>query len=435
MAIMAVIAGLTLLYSYYYLDTEREQAMVRLGSTMEEYTGLLKVVMAGPLYDGDIGQLRDNLQSFYRDPDIVHISLTEFDGDIRMVEQGNFDASVGEIIDSQVLITLGLDELGVVDVKYTTANIERRLIQSRNELFVFSLVLILLISLVIYLIVRRLTIPIENLTFAASKMAEGDLDQDVNVEGAQELIVLGQSFITLRDSIKEKIEELEAKNMELERFVYTVSHELKSPLVTIAGFAGLLDKDIKQGYVDKVEHNIHNITSAIGTMSTLLDDLLELSRVGRLVNPPVKFNFDELVRDAVKSVSFQITERNIDIKILPDLPVIHGDRARLLEVLQNLIENSIKFMGDQPEPQIEIGSRDDGLLVACYVRDNGAGIDPSYHEKVFGLFDRLDPQIEGTGVGLALARQIVELHGGRIWVESDGLGKGSTFFFTIPKAA
>ncbi len=231
------------------------------------------------------------------------------------------------------------------------------------------------------------------------------------------------------------IEELEIKNAELERFVYTVSHELKSPLVTISGFAGLLDRDVKNGNTDKVENDIQQITSAIGTMSTLLKDLVELSRVGRVVNPPEKFNFDDLVRDAVKSVSFQIAERNIDIKILPDLPVILGDRARLLEVLQNLIENSIKFMGDKPEPQIEIGSRDDEPMATYYVRDNGVGIDPIYHGKVFGLFDRLDLQIEGTGVGLALARRIVELHGGRIWVESEGLGKGSTFCFTIPRTA
>ncbi|MCP4283959.1 MAG: hypothetical protein GY792_05860 [Gammaproteobacteria bacterium] len=230
-------------------------------------------------------------------------------------------------------------------------------------------------------------------------------------------------------------ENLEAKNAELERFIYTVSHELKGPLVTISGFAGLLGSDVKNGNLDKVEYNIQQINSAIGTMSEQLEDLVELSRIGRVVNPPEKFNFNDMVRDAVKSLSFQIAERDIDIKILPDLPVVYGDRPRLLEVLQNLIENSIKFMGGQPEPQIEIGSRDDGSMVDCYVCDNGAGIDSSYHEKVFGLFDRLDLQIEGTGIGLALARRIVELHGGRIWIESEGLDKGSTFFFTIPRAA
>ncbi|NQU20134.1 MAG: GHKL domain-containing protein, partial [Candidatus Nealsonbacteria bacterium] len=110
---------------------------------------------------------------------------------------------------------------------------------------------------------------------------------------------------------------------------------------------------------------------------------------------------------------------------------VFADRRRLLEVLQNLIDNAVKYMGDQPRPRIEIGSRRDGNETVCYVRDNGIGIDPRYGERIFGLFDQLDQSIDGTGIGLALARRIIEIHGGRIWVESDGLGHGSTFCFTV----
>ena len=106
---------------------------------------------------------------------------------------------------------------------------------------------------------------------------------------------------------------------------------------------------------------------------------------------------------------------------------------RLLEVYQNLVENAVKFMGDQPAPRIEIGAHQNGEEVVCYVQDNGIGIDPRFHEKVFGLFDRLDQQVEGTGIGLALVKRIVEVHGGRIWVESTGEGHGSTFYFSFPR--
>ncbi|MCP4286717.1 MAG: PAS domain-containing protein, partial [Gammaproteobacteria bacterium] len=229
------------------------------------------------------------------------------------------------------------------------------------------------------------------------------------------------------------IEELEAKNADLERFVYTISHELKSPLVTISGFAGLLGNDVKERDSDKVEHDIQQIIASVDTMSALLEDLLELSRYGHVAGSAEKISLHELARDVANYVSAQIAGRHVEIKILPDLPVIYGDRTRLREVLQNLVENAIKFMGDQSEPQVEIGSRDDGAEVVCYVRDNGAGIDPAYQERVFGLFERLDPKTEGTGVGLALVRRIVELPGGRIWIESEGLGKGSTFLFTIPR--
>ncbi len=139
-------------------------------------------------------------------------------------------------------------------------------------------------------------------------------------------------------------------------------------------------------------------------------------------------------------VAGQIAERGAEVEIEPDLPVVYGDRSRLLEVFQNLVDNAVKFMGDQPAPRIEIGSRTApgvgaGGEAVLYVRDNGRGIDPRYHAKIFGLFERLDIGTEGTGIGLALVQRIVELHGGRIWVESEGTGRGSTFYFTLPSAA
>lgn len=123
--------------------------------------------------------------------------------------------------------------------------------------------------------------------------------------------------------------------------------------------------------------------------------------------------------------------------IVTPLPVVYGDRVRLVEVMQNLIDNAVKFARNQPKPRIEIGARaaePDGQPV-FFVRDNGLGIDPQYHERVFGLFNKLDAQSEGTGVGLALVKRIVEVHGGRIWVESAGEGCGSTFCFTLAERA
>ena len=123
---------------------------------------------------------------------------------------------------------------------------------------------------------------------------------------------------------------------------------------------------------------------------------------------------------------------NIKVAVEKELPTVNGDRPRLVEVLQNLIDNAAKFMGDQPAPQIEIGTRREGVQQVILVKDNVIRIHPSYHERIFGLFDKLDPRSEGTGVGLALAKRIVEVHGGRIWVESQGKDKGSMFCFTLP---
>lgn len=238
---------------------------------------------------------------------------------------------------------------------------------------------------------------------------------------------------TLAEVEREKlIVELEAKNAELERFTYTVSHDLKSPLITIKGYCGLLREDIDKGTAQAIEDDLARIENAADKMERLLAELLELSRVGRLTNPSQQVSLVELAQEAVELVGGRIHERGVRMEISPDLPVVFGDRPRLLEVLQNLIDNAAKYMGDQPRPRVEIGVRQDGPDTVCYVADNGLGVDPRYHEKIFGLFETLDPRNAGSGIGLALAKRIIEIHGGRIWVESEGAGRGSTFCFTIP---
>lgn len=229
------------------------------------------------------------------------------------------------------------------------------------------------------------------------------------------------------------IVELEAKNAELERFTYTVSHDLKSPLITIRGFLGFLEKAALEGNTEAVKADMVRIINATDKMELLLNELLKLSRIGRLMNPPEDVSFGDLTREAMKLVSGRLIEKCVEVEIAPDLPVVYGDRLRLREVLQNLLDNALKFMVDQPQPRIEVGLRHDGDEPVFYVRDNGIGIDPRFHYKVFGLFKKLDSQAEGTGVGLAIVKRIIEVHGGRIWVESEGEGKDTTFCFTLPK--
>lgn len=229
------------------------------------------------------------------------------------------------------------------------------------------------------------------------------------------------------------IDELENKNAELERFTYTVSHDLKSPLVTISGFLEFLEQSAATGDMARFKKDKKRIRDAVSRMQDMLGELLELSRLGRIMNEPASIPFGDLTREALELARGRVDERGIVVYIQPNLPSVRVDKPRLIEVMQNLLDNAAKYMGAQAKPRIEVGHQgveDDKPIF--FVRDNGMGIPPEHHERIFGLFNKLDPTSEGTGIGLALVKRIIELHGGRIWIESKA-GHGSTFYFTLPR--
>ena len=228
--------------------------------------------------------------------------------------------------------------------------------------------------------------------------------------------------------------ELEAKNKELEKFTYTVSHDLNSPLLTIQGFISILREDIEQNERENIERDMMYIEKAATKMEKLLNNTLQLSRIGRVANPPEDVPFGEIVQEAQEQTFEQIRSSGVEISVADALPTVHVDRMRIAEVLVNLITNSINYMGEQPHPKIEIGYRRDGEETVFFVRDNGIGIEKSQHEKVFDLFYTVDGSSEGTGAGLAIVKRIIEVHRDRIWIES-GKGKGCTVCFTLHQSA
>jgi signal transduction histidine kinase len=334
----------------------------------------------------------------------------------------------------------GRHRLSVVyQVSYAKLNAEyRRYARVTLALTAVSIVLAALIGLAL---ARRLTRPLASLTEGARAIAQGRFGGRLDVRTGDELQAVAEAFNemaerleTTRAERERLIEELARRNAELERFTYTVSHDLRSPLVTVRGFVDLLEKDTAAGQPERVAADLDRIRGATSTMEKLLRELLELSRVGRVMNPPERVSLDELARQATALLHGRLRAANVRVEVQPGLGFVLGDRNRLLEVFQNLIENAVKFRSGQADPLVEVGSRPgpDGPVVT--VRDNGVGIDPRYHDRVFGLFERLDPRVEGTGVGLALVKRIVEVHGGRVWVESEGAGQGSIFCFSLPSA-
>jgi signal transduction histidine kinase len=263
------------------------------------------------------------------------------------------------------------------------------------------------------------------LNIVGSNLTEGDIP---TMQAFANQIAVALENARLVEKMQSTNGQLQQKIAELERFAYTVSHELKNPLVTIKGFVGSIEKDLENRNYERAHKDIQRVSTATDRMNDTILGLLKLSKIGQVVHPPEQVDLAGLAHEALG----RINAGDIKIHISSDLPIVYGDRDRLREVFENLIENAARYMGAQSEPLLEIGAHTDGNEKVLFVKDNGLGIDPQYHTKVFGLFEKLDGQSEGAGIGLALVKRIIETHGGRIWVESEGVGKGSTFCFTIP---
>jgi PAS domain S-box-containing protein len=234
--------------------------------------------------------------------------------------------------------------------------------------------------------------------------------------------------------LQTKLEELERSNTELQQFAYVASHDLQEPLRIVSSYMQLLSERYTGKLDAKADKYIEYAVDGTRRMQRLIADLLAYSRVGTQAKPFEEVNCTELVAETIRNLGKAIEESGAKLST-GELPTVMGDPTQLGQVFQNLIANAIKFHGDNP-PQVEISARKDGNNWEFCVADNGIGIDPQFHERIFLIFQRLHEQgkYPGSGIGLAIVKKIVERHGGRIWIESE-LGKGSRFYFTIPALA
>jgi signal transduction histidine kinase len=238
--------------------------------------------------------------------------------------------------------------------------------------------------------------------------------------------------------VSSQTKELKRKNIEMEEFVYTISHDLKAPLISIQGFITALKEDYIEQLADDAKFYIERISKNTLQIESMIKEILEYSRIGRITQEKKRLNLGKIIEDSLTQFSNQIKASNIEVNCVGEFPTIYAEKNRVIQLFSNLIGNSIKYRGDQPNPVIEIGIKEvNSKFVTVYVKDNGMGIPKEFHDKVFNIFSRArsvkDQQIEATGIGLAHVKKIVETHGGTIWMESEE-GVGTTMFLKLPLA-
>jgi signal transduction histidine kinase len=327
-----------------------------------------------------------------------------------------------------------------------------------RRMIVVALGFIAISALMIWVLTVNITTPLHDLTKTAEGIAAGQYERRVAVKRTDEIGRLGAAFNAMVDAlagshraleerVQERTAELEraardlrqhaddlaAVNHELEAFSYSVSHDLRAPLRHITGFATMMEETAAESLAEEPRRYLKTIVAAATRMGQLIDDLLTFSRMGRtrLSQAPVDLN--ELARDAQREVAADLDGRRVDWQ-LHDLPVVEGDRAMLRLVFVNLLSNALKYSSTRPQSEVEIGLlRQNADEAVVFVRDNGVGFDMQYADKLFGVFQRLhrSDEFEGTGIGLANVRRIVQRHGGRTWAEGRVDG-GATFYFSLP---
>ena len=291
---------------------------------------------------------------------------------------------------------------------------------SNLPFLIFGMTISAVLSILLFFLLHRMEIYKKTRDLALHEVSERKKAEDELLKNKKKLEAL--------------LTELSDKNAELETFVYSVSHDLKTPIVTIEGFIGALKEDFGDRLSEDAKTYLKYMSDASKNMEDLINDLLELSRIGRITEEKKDLPFVIIVEEALNILKPQLQEKGIKVHIQKDLPVVFGDKKRYVQVMENLLSNAIKYIGqDNQTPRIEVGIQKLNSQNVFFVRDNGIGIEEKYFDKIFQVFQRL-PSVkkfgEGTGIGLAIVKRIIELNGGKIWLTSEP-GKGTTFFFTL----
>ncbi|MBF0619745.1 MAG: HAMP domain-containing protein [Candidatus Omnitrophica bacterium] len=433
--------------------------------------GALNIVDGKLLVDTGIRQARDpkaairlqRVAAVFKEIEKAHIHYDAVIGEMfNAVLAGKYELSpddLGQIHRDEKKLTTELQNLvGEVQTftKGTLAN--ARAYEATAEIILwFTLIASLLASFILALwIMHSISEPLKALVGAAQQIGDGRLEVSLAENSRDEFGELSRAFnqmsrqlveakrtleeqsATLKrnlDLTEQQKKDLEKVNRELDRFVQTVSHDIRSPLMGIVWYADYLKNNYYDTLDKKGQDSLDGACRSVERANALIQDLLTLTRISRVRNPYQHVQIGALVEEVTANLEYKIKQNRVDLRVQPNLPTVICDGIKIKEVFLNLLTNAIKFSSKQEvQPKIDIRYVENTDTHEFIVRDNGIGIDPAHHEEIFAIFKRLDvsEKYEGTGAGLSIVKSVIDDHGGKVWVVS-GLGMGSEFHFTIPK--
>ena len=453
----------------YLLDQTRviEQGLDHLSATINQYLQKGKILLQENLQQTTIPQKKIELNNVQASLAMIEQAHQQYDvifkEMIGAIQAGGYDVSFEDINRTESKenhLTAELKSVMEEIDKFTSQS----LMNANHEQWLAKQILVISFSasmclsfIVAFLIIRRISRPLRNLADAAHQIGSGNFISHLDEASQDEIGEVSVAFNAMSRELanfksqlenknkilaqsleitKKQKRDLEKVNQELDLFVHTVSHDIGAPLMGIAWYGAYLEKHYKERLDQKGKDSLAGICKGTARLNAMITDLLTLTRISRIEHPYQSVSIESIIEAVKERLEFNIKRYCVDLQVQSSLPPIVCDRIKMVEAFFNLISNAIKFSSKntQERPRVEIGYMDGGEWHEIYVKDNGIGIAPENHEKIFGVFKRVEENhgYDGAGIGLTIVKQVIADHGGKVWVQSQ-LGQGAAFHFTIPK--